>query len=857
MDNQRLIISLLGKYRPGMELEIRIPATKESFSSMYAELLKLSGVIERSINIISSNVFEQIKPSTKYIRVFEYVDGVATDKYYQKTSIGHVDNVKFKQTSCRLSLNDEQPCPKFTTNPNALVRAKLRYSCIVDDWRFDITAVRQNQLSAISSQFPTIKNDLIMTNEANFLQQCTKFGQYEIELEYIGLQPPTIDSLSIVERAISMMGIKYEETAMYDEEIKWLAGVLSQKRTPYSFKSILNQAEQLNKSKYLGIFPLKNYRVTIKVDGERAVVHIDGNRCRILRAKSCIELPCDLFAPGLVTCVDVEICNNIAYILDVIIADSKEVHKLPFSERLATFDDVKQTLSTFMTVGVHTYDPITDLETDIKAVYNAKYPHATDGLIFTSEDANYNQTINLKWKSFEHNTIDFLVKECPTSLIGKPPYINKTGYVLYLLFSNINHNVRQHIGLGQMQNYNDIIPSSTVNAIYYPIQFSPSIDPLAYLWYVPSNNSNKGQLPSSIEIPPVVDKVVELAKDADLKWSFVRVRDDKVSGNDFRIAELTYINYVDRFNIEDLWNPPSSYFMQSKDKSHRAEVKTKRLIVSLLLKEHFSHSKWVIDLAGGRGADLPTWQKIAVGNLLSIDNDTAAVSELLRRKYELNKKRGGWIAPKVAADTWDYNYETTIIKHQPQLTIHTLVADLSQPSVDTVVACRQYGIAAGLVDGVNCSFGLHYMCDSESNISNILTFVHTMLRKGSSFMFTVMDGDKIFKLLKTTPLWEIKENDVVKYRIRKQYSGNTLSHAGQNISILLPMSSEEKTEPLCNITYLVAVAKKMGFELTLRCSFWDHIDRVENMARHVFSELTDNDKTYIELYSIVVFKKIK
>jgi hypothetical protein len=484
----------------------------------------------------------------------------------------------------------------------------------------------------------------------------------------------------------------------------------------------------------------------------------------------------------------------------------------------------------------------------VTRILNAKYDHPTDGIIFTSSGQSYKNTLNLKWKSFEHNTIDFLVKSCPSSLIGKPPYVNKPGYKLHLLFSNINHHVRLSTGLGLMQNYADVF-GTTGSPVYYPVQFSPSMDPLAYLWYVGDDDTTD-----------YVDKVVELGKDDELNWKFIRVRDDRDSGNDFRIAETTYINYIDRFDVEDLWAPPSTYFTKSKDKLRWAETKAKRLIISVLLKEKFSYCKWIIDLAGGRGADLPTWQNIGVGNMLNIDSDSSAISELLRRKYELSRqKRGGSnIAPRATVgSTWNFNYETVIVKQKPQLTIHTLVADLSTKSVDMINACRQYGISTELVDGINCGFALHYLCNTEENILNMLTFVHSMLRKGSSFMFTVMDGEKIFKLLKNTPMWEVKQHEVTKFRIRKLYKGTTLAHAGQDISILLPMDPEEKTEPLCNIGHVVSVAKKMGFELSMRASFMDHIDKVETMAKHVFDQLDENDKKYIELYSIVILKKIK
>jgi hypothetical protein len=852
MDNQRLVESLLKKYRPGMELEIRLPATQDTFEVMYGELRSIGGTIVRTINLISDNVFEHLKSSTKYIRVFEYKDGVGTDSYYQKTNLGHVDNIKYKQFQYKLSLNDEQPCSQFISNQHALVRAKLRYSCVIDDWRFDITAVRQGDLSKISSQFVTIKKDLIETTPDNFLKQCIKFGKYEIELEYVGKQQPTVDTLGVVAKAIKFMGVKYEETATYDDELAWLSKLLGERRT-LTFKLLMNQAEQLNKLRYLKVYPLADYYGVIKVDGERCFIHIDGNRCRVVRSNGCTELPCDVFTPGLVTCVDAEICDNIVYIIDVLCVDSKDVYALPFSERLTYMAKAGASVGAHCQVGVHEFVKLDDLKTDILKIANAKYPHPTDGIIFTQDGFDYKQTTNLKWKSFEHNTIDFLVKACPQSLIGKPPYVNRPGFKINLLFSNINHNMRLGIGLGLMQNYGDVWGPS-VNPAYYPIQFSPSMDPLAYIWYIPS--------PEKDEDMDYTDKVVELCKTDSLDWKFVRCRSDKDAGNDFRIAEQTYINYIDRFNIEDLWAPPSTYFTQSKDKMHWASVKAMRLIVSLTLKERFAHSSWIIDLAGGRGADLSTWQNIHVSNLLAIDIDSSAISELLRRKYELKKhggsQRAGFISPKATVGSaWNFNYESIVVKQKQQLTIHTLVADLSAPDVDLIASCRQYGISTELIDGINCSFGLHYLCNTDASITNILSFAYKMLRKGSVFSFTVMDGEKVFNLLKGITTWEAKEHEVTKFRIKKLYKGNTLSHSGQEISVKLPMSNEDKTEPLCNLTYVISVAKKMGFELTLRASFIDRIDDVESSAKHIYDKLTPDDKKYIELYSVVVLKKVK
>ena len=100
------------------------------------------------------------------------------------------------------------------------------------------------------------------------------------------------------------------------------------------------------------------------------------------------------------------------------------------------------------------------------------------------------------------------------------------------------------------------------------------------------------------------------------------------------MAELTYSNYVDPFELEDLWKPRGGYFAAAVDQAHFAPNKYKRFVISNLLKDAYSGANWVVDLAAGRGADLPRYQQIGVKNGLFIDIDPSAIAELIRRRFE-------------------------------------------------------------------------------------------------------------------------------------------------------------------------------------------------------------------------------
>ena len=107
----------------------------------------------------------------------------------------------------------------------------------------------------------------------------------------------------------------------------------------------------------------------------------------------------------------------------------------------------------------------------------------------------------------------------------------------------------------------------------------------------------------------------------------------------YRIAELTWLNYVDPFPRAQLWDGPAlDYFARPKAGIYRAQtaftsfVKTQRIAA-------LRHARWVVDWGAGQGADLGRYLAAEVGNLVGVDRDRAALAELVRRKYS-HARRG-------------------------------------------------------------------------------------------------------------------------------------------------------------------------------------------------------------------------
>jgi hypothetical protein len=154
------------------------------------------------------------------------------------------------------------------------------------------------------------------------------------------------------------------------------------------------------------------------------------------------------------------------------------------------------------------------------------------------------------------------------------------------------------------------------------------------------------------------------------------------------------------------------------------------------------------------------------------------------------------------------------------------------------------------------------MCGSEAHIANLFKFIAAMSAPGSTFIFTTMNGEAVFDLLKgikTGEEWSSAEplpdgSDAVqrgprKYAIRKLYGETKLMKFGQSIEVYLSFADKFVAEPLCNVSAVIAVARKHGFapELSEPMSKWFKGS----------DELSAVDREYIGLHQIVVLKYTK
>src|SRR3972149_5790366 len=771
------------------ELEIRFKnTTRESFVSAYTNALNdlEFDSIEQSINAIIDNIpGSKNDHFTQYIRSQIFKEGIKiSDTYHRKASLKEPLFIK-GYLDYSINISKETVINKFAVPINAIIRLKNRASFTHEGRRFDFTLVK----------IFSLENPTYLNNQA-----------YDEELLYLA---------------------KY--LVKNDNRLKNFKNI--------SIKKISNQAVVLTKNLYKTIFPPTNYYLTDKADGKRCIISILGNRCRIISDTLQEFTTLELDKMKDVTIADGELIesdNNLhIYLFDVMVYVSTDLTEKPFRERLEylakTEDIIKKYLPNNSSVNAKKFIKLEKKDNTFKeqfnTVFNAKYPYIIDGLILTSPNENYIETTSYKWKPVEHNTIDFLAKKIPPSLLGKKLFIAKSNHTLYALFCGISYQMFHNLGLIFMPRYDEII-SVEKGGQYFPIQFSPSLDPYAYIY----NHQN--------DLGDIDGKIIKLRKENDI-WLFVRLRIDRIKepnyfGNDFQFAESTYQNYFSKFSLEDLSDSSFGYFAESDSvDSYKAIRIFNRMVINKIFEENITSKKWIIDLASRRGADIHRYMRLGIANILAIEKDPESVSEIIHRKFE-------------------YSHLSKDKKHTPSI-LHTLIQDLKEPAETIIDALEKYNVPVKGIETIVCNFALHYFCDSQQNIRNILRLVSKLLKMSGIFIFTVLDGRKTFKLLNKLGIdesWKIIENDVEKYSITKKYAGNKLSDVGQIIEVKLPFGVKE--EPLANIDYIIKIGKIHGLELEFDNSFADYLDKIE-----INEKLSDGDKSVIDLTRYVTLRKTK
>lgn len=860
--DRRLLAALLGRAAPGVEVELRLQhATRDIFAQVYDRLAADGAPFEERCTVDAVESYLSGLPgnaaarsNSKHIRTttFERLARVPPDRYSLKLDQGDPVHLQVGGVELRLAAGLEGPAEPWAPGDLAVVRAKRRRSFRRGPWRLDLTAVLQ--LGALEAQ-ARLRALLPALFGGPWPPAAPEGGlAWEVEAEWAPGAPGGGPGAALSEEAVLAaareLAALVPEAARRQELLEHETRIVAQQVAPAvpmalrgRLKMILPQVKALTGAAYRGLYPPVGYYLTDKADGVRAVAHVFGGGSHVLTAERLLPGR----AGGERTLVDGELVGDTLYAFDVMVCNNLAVTARGFEERAALLPEA---VAALRKAGIRAEakqftvllgEPAL-LQEAVEGMLRqaAERPYRNDGLILVKPGAPYAQTATWKWKPPEHNTIDFLARRAPPGACELPgaegaaaaegaPVAEGAaeGAAAYILFVGANRIQLDALGLEPLPCYEQLFGARAAQE-YMPIQFEPASATQAYWFRAPAASGD------------LDGRVVELAphpwpESADVpagrvNWQLRGVRTDRQAelstgryyGNDIHVAMDAWLNFVDPLTAAQLWSGvPQSYFQAEHDGSYAAQIYCVSMLKEGVIQDYARGAAAAVDLACGRGQDADRYRRAGVGQLVGVDQDGAALAEFGRRLME--RRRG---APA------------------GRLRVALLRADLSElQAADVLELVRPPGPVPVAV----CNLAIHYLFDSSERVAALAALLDALLLPNGVFICTAFLGEAVLAALAGVPeggTWDLRENGVLKYSLRRDYKSAELTPAGQRIGVLLPFSQGQYYEEfLVNSTALAEALARYGFRL------------LETRVPEARGALSAADREYLKLFGAHVFRR--
>jgi len=874
------------------------------------------------------------------------------------------------------------------------IRIKLRLSIVIKlfpDWRYDITFVKTlHKIENLQKQ----KNALFIKNitSVNFNKKAPYLSadHIEFEAEYIGTKHDIspLDVSKVVNTIYSIIDPSVESMAEYQDYLNLLAPIILGNYNPNGLilKKLYNSVKELSKAVYFDkVWPqIENWWLTDKADGQRCLIVASSSKIILVSDHLyLIKCPAESSSTDELTIIDAELVyaaknisrsTNISPIIkipsgktkpilftfDVIMYKGEKLAHKVFGERFKKLHEATKLINdlckqTIAELKVFVRLTKKNYVQEIRRIYNQpRRPYDIDGLIFTpdgpsetdiihNEKNKYNQKNTTyknmevwKWKPVP--TIDFLLRKPSSNIAGKSPYLCKDSHTLYFLFSGINRQIFERMNIMTIKNYFTLFGSEVLQKHYHPIQFSPSSNPLAYIYCHPnkiklktleggapkrnqknhlwpprileskhapihseskslgdedSDASEDDILDVTIHEPsydnydtevygfdmPVKGKSETSKENLDGKigefkllidektgteeWQIIKIRTDRTQdakrgqdfGNDFIVtAERIWNNFHNPLLFKDLILKPDEYhkkgyFKYPNSDIHKPQRSFNSFVKSSLLRQ-LGKQIWLVDMGSGKGQDLFRYADNHMRNVLFLDIDPDALSELITRKKIFLTGR---------QETGEEDRKLSRSKDR-KMGIYILEMDLNDNYENNISNIkRKIPIPKEGVPLIICSFTFHYLMKNARQLENIILFIDKIVANDGQVLLLTYDGEKVFHLLKKyNNKYSVSVDGRVKYAIKANYpKTNKLSDIGQTINVLLPFSSGEfYQETLVNVDYIIRKFKRFGFSATHQQSFDKFLPKFKEANPRVYDLMSNDDKEYVGLYQYVLFKKV-
>lgn len=812
-------------------------------------------------------------------------------QFMRKTELARSMN-EYEGAQHRVHVSWEKPLDRPSHVKETKIRFKLRFSFQLkgmEGWQLDLTFMAMPDAALMTRQsdekfLSTLEEMFFGELDAAHLQK--NFTGANLELERTAplelLQP---EELKTRMREVVALIVPFAASNQINERVQmdtaqyFMDGDrLERFRQRPSFKTLLPQVRALTRTTYREMFPPTGYLVTDKADGEIAAIVIRGDRVDIVMARTFMEVSQvrarmsrretsavmgevlwkDPDAPPSVENIRLILLFDVSWF-----NDRSLLQRVDFDKRIELLPDRAEELRSAFKLPAFAkkFFPLGDnnLEKSFMSAMKATAGDQTyekDGLILYHPRGGFWETRVWKWKPLDKITLDFLAHVAPKSLRALPPYSSgPDGATLLLLYVGVTAGRLDRLNMLRHPKMDEVFPHTLLfpegDREYVPIQFSPPDQPYAYLWFV--TEKELGFDPKTLS-GKIVELGMDTTKESDSEfpsWVFHRVREDREGdvragrffGNDLTMTAIpSWLSLRNPLPLKQLWAPEGDPYFEETSDTYFTLRRYNRFVSGQLIHKYFRGAPIVLDLGGGRGADLPRFASAKVGNVLFIEPDRDALTELVLRRVG-------------AVDKWE------------KLGVYTMPADLrvmdrEQEMIRDIRAhLRDIPGVGEQVGGVFANFSFHYF-GVGPNQKPIATVLKEMVAPGGVFVFTVFDGERIDRLLKGLQVgesWSVREPGAAlpKYQIEKRYQKpGPLAQ----IAVLHPFSNGELyPEPLVLLDEaFFKVFDRAGFTLEARIPFDNYLDQFKSSPEgerfHVLKQ-SEADMQYMKLYEAVVMRR--
>lgn len=901
-DTESLVIQYLGALaesrntpREHVELELRkSKLNKPVWTSLYKNLAET--VENNIINWTVSNRKIPGVPMNRCVKTYNPITGNITETCETKIELGRVNFIDFKLSLSR-EITDPGANPKTFVPPGNRV-AWYRFRSIVrnsrfPNWQFHFAYI----FDLLNTNDAKSRIDIMNTHLKKYIDDYMAgihalgtvgfVGRCDFEIEYVPgdktREPRDItnDIIAIINltKATITGGDEAANSSEYFDLIQKCYRLIyniprdRDISNVKSFQRLLNKPKSFTRSQWFSeVLPeIDNYYVCDKHDGERAIVFIEAesdNRSYVKTKKYIITGKLIIDAPELFgklisnnLILDAEIRDKRLIIFDIMMLDGKNMTLIDFKDRLPVLQKFIKEVNESQTnttpggyeLSVNNFAQLTrDNYKQILREYGdraVKLNNAgLDGLIFTpgvsfsERDVNKYRSMDvLKWKPVV--TIDFLVLAPPPGMINTIPYTLTPGYKLYLLFCTIGIDKFINFKLSRLPKYYDIMNHNNIHPgdKIFPIHFqSPFAPGDAYVYRTEDKADIAGHICEFEYVPK--------SKDGPGGFKFVKLRTDKDPGialatnfgNDFDVVNESYMLMINPITVADLCNEAQNYFSHEKNMKFHALTRFNLFAKSQILFT-IKNAKLIIELACGRGADMASYLKYNVRNIVFVDADREALEELTLRYNSRRPPRGGNIELKA------FN------------SMKVMQLDLNTSFENFRLLFPEHKAQA---DAVVINFALHYLIRDEQSAINFVSKIDYLLMPNGIFIATFFDATKILELPWKSDEILIGGDSEFRLKLPGGINAAKAAQFGAELDVALPFSGGKLyREYLIRPEKLKQVFENSGFETLKSGNFSDYFAIYDKVARDnpdpvKMPDMNPATREYARLYYYVIMQKL-